>query len=228
MDQQKPKTQRKMTTTKNYEVIYCKMCRNGYRISKRIQWITLFSRINILPALLMNYQWSREQKVVPGPGKHSIKTHFPKDRNCDICLKTKINKDLLQKTYWYSRAQSGKNGDLITTDPKVLGEGCESRHDHRYAVVVQDLATQRLQSYTCKTKTSQETQKSLQKFLEPTRNQKPFTLTILWNVASLARNYPGIIVRQHHTDQKQMALPKEHCAQSEKRDICDTVAIWSG
>ena len=33
--------------------------------------------------------------------------------------------------------------------------------------VVQDLATQWIQSYPCKTKTSQETQRSLQKFLEP-------------------------------------------------------------
>ena len=40
-------------------------------------------------------------KVVPGSGKHSIYTHFPKDRNCDICFRTKI-------TYGYSRAQSGK------------------------------------------------------------------------------------------------------------------------
>ena len=37
---------------------------------------------------------------------------------------------------------------------------------------VQDLATQWLQSYPCKTKTSQETQKSLMKFLEPTRKPK--------------------------------------------------------
>ena len=36
--------------------------------------------------------------------------------------------------------------------------------------MVQDLATQRIQSYPCKTKTSQETQRSLQKFLEPIRN----------------------------------------------------------
>ena len=36
-----------------------------------------------------------------------------------------------------------------------------------YAIVVQDLATQWIQSYPCKTKTSQETQRSLQKFLEP-------------------------------------------------------------
>ena len=55
---------------------------------------------------------------------------------------------------------------------KVLSEGCESRNNHRYAIVVQDLATQWIQSYPCKTKTSQETQKSLQKFLEPNRKPK--------------------------------------------------------
>ena len=38
--------------------------------------------------------------------------------------------------------------------------------------MVQDLATQWLQSYPCKTKTSQETHKSLVKFLEPTRKPK--------------------------------------------------------
>ena len=35
--------------------------------------------------------------------------------------------------------------------------------------MVQDLATQWIQAYPCKTKTSQETQRSLQKFLEPDR-----------------------------------------------------------
>ena len=38
--------------------------------------------------------------------------------------------------------------------------------------MVQDLATQWIQSYPCKTKTSQETQGSLQKFLEPDRKPK--------------------------------------------------------
>ena len=32
---------------------------------------------------------------------------FPKDQNCDICLRNKINKGSLQKTHWYSRASSG-------------------------------------------------------------------------------------------------------------------------
>ena len=38
--------------------------------------------------------------------------------------------------------------------------------------MVQDLATQWIQSYLCKTNTSQETQRSLQKFLEPNRKPK--------------------------------------------------------
>ena len=63
-------------------------------------------------------------------------------------------------------------GDFITADHQVLSDNCESRNNHRFAVVVQDLATQWIQAYPCKTKTSQETQRSLQKFLEPNRNLK--------------------------------------------------------
>ena len=62
--------------------------------------------------------------------------------------------------------------DWITADHKILSEESESRYCHRYAVVVQDLAIQWIQSFSCKTKTSQETQKSLMKFPEPTRKPK--------------------------------------------------------
>ena len=61
---------------------------------------------------------------------------------------------------------------MITADHKVPSEGCESRDNHRFAVVVQDLVTQWIQSNPCKTKTSQETLRSLQKFLEPDRKPK--------------------------------------------------------
>ena len=63
-------------------------------------------------------------------------------------------------------------GDLITADHKVPSDNCESPNNHRYAVVVQDEATQWIQAYPCKNKTSQETQRSLQKFLEPERKPK--------------------------------------------------------
>ena len=78
----------------------------------------------------------------------------------------------MQKTGEASIPRAEKFGDLITADHEVLSEGCESRNNHRYAVVVQDLAPQWIQQYPCKKKTSQETQRSLQKFLEPNRKPK--------------------------------------------------------
>ena len=69
-------------------------------------------------------------KVEPGSIKHGVYTHFPKNPNCEICLKTKNNEGVLQKTCWYSRAQSGKIGDLTTADHKILSENCESRKNH--------------------------------------------------------------------------------------------------
>ena len=35
-------------------------------------------------------------------GKHSVYTHFPKDRNCEICKRTKNYKGPVQKTQWRS------------------------------------------------------------------------------------------------------------------------------
>ena len=87
---------------------------------------------------------------------------LPEDQN---------HKSSVQKTQ--RRVPRADNfGDLITADHKVLSDNCESRNNHRYAVVVQDLATQWIQAYPCKNKTSQETQRSLQKFLEPERKPK--------------------------------------------------------
>ena len=105
-------------------------------------------------------------------GKHSVYTHFPKDRNCEICQRTKITRAPCRRRNGGAVPRAEIFGDLITADHKVLSENCESRNNHRYAIVVQDSATQRILSYPCKTKTSQETQRSMQKFLEPDRKPK--------------------------------------------------------
>ena len=42
---------------------------------------------------------------------------------------------------------------------------------------------------------------------------KSFTLTIPWNLAKRVKIFPGIIVRRHHTDRKQMGLLKEQYAE---------------
>ena len=111
-------------------------------------------------------------KVVWGSSKHSVYTHFPKDSNCAVCLKTKITRVSCRRRTCTVVPKADFFGDFITLDHKVLSESCESRNNHRYAIVVQDLATQWIQAYPCKTKTSQETQRSLQNFLEPDRNPK--------------------------------------------------------
>ena len=105
-------------------------------------------------------------------GKHSVYTHSPKDRNCEICQRTRITTTPCRRRIGRVVPRAENFGDLITADHNVLSEGCESRKNHRYAVVVQDLATQWIQSHPCKTKTSQETQRSLQKFLGPNRKPK--------------------------------------------------------
>ena len=123
--------------------------------------------IETLPVLLRNYLWSREHKW--HRVKNNICTHFPKDWNCDICLRTKMTRASCRRRTGTVVPKAEKFGDLITADHKVLSEGCESRNHHRHAIVVQDLATHWIQSSPYKTKTSQETQRKLQKFLEPGR-----------------------------------------------------------
>ena len=81
-----------------------------------------------------------QRKVVSG--KHSIYTQFhPKDRNCDICMRTKITRLFAANALVIKYIEQIFFGELQTADHKVLSEGCESRNNHRYAVVVQDLAT---------------------------------------------------------------------------------------
>ena len=71
LNRQKPKTQIKMKDAKKCKTIYRMTCPTGCRISERIWSMnvvlqshgeTLHLRIKTLPVLLMNYQWSREQK----------------------------------------------------------------------------------------------------------------------------------------------------------------------
>ena len=50
----------------------------------------------------------------------------------------------------------------------------------------------------------------------PRGNQKSFTLTIPWNLPKLVKIFPGIIVRRHHTDRKQMGLLREQYAEWKK------------
>ena len=95
-------------------------------------------------------------KVVSKSRSHCIYTHFPKDRNCDVLLRTNMTRASCRRRAGQALLRAEKFGDLMTADHKVLNEGCESRDNHRWLVVVQDLATQWTQSFPCKTKSSHE------------------------------------------------------------------------
>ena len=69
-------------------------------------------------------------------------------------------------------------GDFITADHKIVSEGCESRNNHRHAVVVQDLASQWIQSSPCKTKLFRIRRRACKSSWSRTGSLKSFTLTI--------------------------------------------------
>ena len=103
--------------------------------------------------------------------EHNVFTHFPKDRNYAKGPKLQMVPCRKRTRNQIPRAENNV-GDLMTAEHKVLNEECESRNSHSYAVIVQDLATQWLQANPCKTKSSQETEESLQKDLEPKASPK--------------------------------------------------------
>ena len=96
--------------------------------------------------------------------KHSVYTHFP---NCEICQRTKITRAPCRRRNGEAVPRAENFGDLITADHKVLSEGCESRNNHRYAVVVQDLATQWIQSISVQNRNFSGNTMELAKVLGP-------------------------------------------------------------
>ena len=121
-------------------------------------------------------------KVETQKRKHCIYTHFPKDRNCDMCLRTKIMRVPCSRRNEGSIPRAEKFGDLMTADHKVVNEGSASRNNHWNAVVVQDLTTQ---WKPCQTKTSQETEKDVRKFTETVAGAKSYSyvqILSIWQV----------------------------------------------
>ena len=69
---------------------------------------------------------SHEPSLEPTPtrsvelGKHCVYTHFPKDRNCEICQRTKITRAPCRRRIRGAVPRAEHFGDLITADHKVL------------------------------------------------------------------------------------------------------------
>ena len=94
-----------------------------------------------------------------------METHFPKDPNCEICQRTKITRAPCRRHNGGAVPRAENFGDLITADHKDLSESCESRNNHRYAIVVQDLSTQWIQVISVQNKNFSGNTKELAKVL---------------------------------------------------------------
>ena len=147
-------------------------------------------------------------------GKHSIFTHFTNDRNCNICLRTKITRASCRRRIEYSRARS-ENCWLILK--LLITKFLVDSVNHATNIYT-------LQWYKTRPHNGSSHIRTKQKLLRKHKgayksswsrqgNQKSLTLTIPWNVAKPAKISPGIIVRRHHADRKQMRLLKEQCAE---------------
>ena len=78
-----------------------------------------------------------------------VLAHSFERENSEWCFKSGDTKKRRHSVHAYfrrnqrrSNLRSEKDGDLTTAEHKVLNEGRESQNNHRYAVVVQVLATQ--------------------------------------------------------------------------------------
>ena len=106
-------------------------------------------------------------------GKHNVHTHFPKDRNCEICKRTKITWAPCRRRNGEAVPRADNFGDFDNNRPqspkRQLRVSKQSSIRSRGAGSSYSMGSRRIRA---KNKTSQETQRSLQKFLEPERKQK--------------------------------------------------------
>ena len=146
-------------------------------------------------------------------GNHSVYTHFPKDRHCEICERTKITRAPCRRRNRGAVPRSENFGDLITADHKVLSVNCESRKIIDMQSWCKTWPPKESSRIRAKPKLHKKPREACKSSWSPIRSLKSFTLTIPWNLAKLVKISPGIIARLHHTDQKQMGLRRGQCAE---------------
>ena len=118
------------TTKKNGEIRFVPKSWNGCKNSEKI-----LVDDKVLECRDSHASSSHEASLEPtfkrreDLGKHSVYTHFPEDRNCEICQRTNITRAPCRRRICGAVLRAENFGDLITADHKVLSDNCESRNN---------------------------------------------------------------------------------------------------
>ena len=118
--------------------------------------------------------------------------------------------------------------DLITADHRVLNEESESQNNHRDAVVVQDLATQWIQSCPCKTKTFSGDGKEFKNVSRAVWKAKS---QLHWQFVGIGQILWISIMESSYFDTRSIRDEWdcwESGGQNKRRNVCSTVAILLG
>ena len=164
--------------------------------------------------------------------KHRVYTHFPKDWNCEICQRTKITRAPCRRRNGGAVPRAERFDDMITAESQssqwkmwiskqssMSQSWCRTWPPNGSMHILAKQKLHKKHREACKSSWSR------------MRTLKSFTLTIPWNLAKPVKIFPGIIVRQQHTDRKQMGLLKEQCAEWKKaplRYCCNQVWMKNG
>ena len=143
----------------------------------------------------------------------------PKNRNCEICQRTKVTRAPCRRRIGGAVPRAEIFGDLITANHKVLSKAVNLETIIDMQSWCRTWPPNGSSRIRAKTKLHKKPREACKSSWSQIGSLKSFTLTIPWNLASLVRNYPGVIVRQHHTDQKHMGLLKEQCAERKKAPL---------
>ena len=112
-------------------------------------------------------------------GQHNVHTHFPKDRNCEICERTKITRAPCRRRKGEAVPRADNFGDLITADPqspkRQLRVSKQSSLRSRGAGFSYSMDPGRIRA---KTKLHKKPSAACKSSWSPKGNQKSFTLTI--------------------------------------------------
>ena len=143
-------------------------------------------------------------------------THFPNYPNWEICKRDKDHKGSLQNTHEQRHTLRRTVRRLDYRRPQVPNEEGESRNNHRHAIIVLDLATQRTPVQHTQNKNFTRDDEKLTEVPESQSNSEKNTHTHTQFGQACEDLGLGIMVRQLLTDLRHVALQSDQCARLTK------------